>query len=116
MSRWNLTYKGTEILTPEEWNTVIDALEALDTRIKCGIATFNGDGYTNAFLIEHGFIETPTCVMVGKASPDLPDIDYWTADETYITVFFKEAPPEGEENVKLWYMAILIPPIIYPSP
>jgi len=44
--------------------------------------------------------------MVGKAISDLPDLDYWEADATYITVYFKSPPPSGTENIKLWWLAI----------
>ena len=105
ISRWGLTYKGVEILTPEEWNTVIDALEDLDKRIKCGLYETTGDGTTNSFQIEHNLGETPTCVICGKASAGLPDIDYWFADETYITVVFKSAPDSGID-VKIYWIAL----------
>jgi len=62
MSRWNLVYKGVEILTPEEWNRVVDALEELDKRspleFKGGLATFTGDGTTTTFTITHGLETT----------------------------------------------------------
>jgi len=110
MSKWGLAYKGTEILTPEEWNLVVDALDELDKRAVIerngGIATFSGDGTTISFQITHGLTTTPTIALVGKAISGLPDLDYWTADETYITVYFKTAPPAGTENIKLWWYAI----------
>lgn len=105
MSKWGLTYKGTEILTPEEWNKVVDALEYLDTRIKGGTAEFTGDGTTTSFNITHGFAETPTIALVGKAVENLPAIDHWTADETYITVTFESAPASGV-SIKIWWLAI----------
>ena len=105
MSRWGLGYKSVEFLTPEEWNLVIDSLQDLDERIKCGLAEFTGDGTTTSFQIAHGVGATPTCVIVGKGAADLPDIDYWTADETNITVFFKSAPASGAE-VKIWWVAL----------
>jgi len=33
MSKWGLRHKGVEILTPEEWNKVVDALEELNSRV-----------------------------------------------------------------------------------
>ena len=110
MSKWGLTYKGTEILTPEEWNKVVDALEELDTRTLAerngGTYTFSGDGVTTSFQIPHGLSQAPTVALVGKAIADLPDIDYWEVDDTYITVHFKSAPASGSDNVKLWWLAI----------
>jgi len=37
MAKWGLAYKGTEILSPEEWNRVVDALDELDKRAPLGI-------------------------------------------------------------------------------
>jgi len=109
MSKWQLTYKGTEILTPEEWNRVVDALEELDGRAPVerngGTATFTGDGTTTSFQIRHGFTVVPTVALVGKGISGLPDIDYWTADATYITVVFKTAVASGVE-IRLWWLAL----------
>ncbi|MEM4500559.1 MAG: hypothetical protein QW512_00315 [Thermofilaceae archaeon] len=111
MSHWGLRYKGTEPLTPTDWNTVVDALDELNRRspdkIACGIAAFSGDGTATEFKVEHGLEDVPTCVICGKGASGLPDIDYWTADGTYITVVFKAAPPSGTNNVKIWYLAII---------
>jgi len=107
ISRWGLTYKGVEILTPEEWNAVVDALEELDKRIRCGKAKFSGDGATTTFNIAHEAGKTPIVALVGKATSGLPDIDYWTVDETYISVTFKTAPPSGAD-VQVWWLAIAI--------
>jgi len=93
------------ILTPAEWNSVIDALNDLDKRVKGGLASFTGDGSTKTFQIAHEVGATPTCVMVGKAAADLPDLDYWEADETNITVSFKTAPAAGA-TIKLWWLAV----------
>jgi len=110
MSKWGLGYKGTEILTPEEWNAVVDALEELNARapqkIKGGTFTANGDGATTQFDIEHGMGETPNLVLVGAMSEDASGDKWWDVDETYIHVYFKTAPPSGTENVKLWWLAL----------
>jgi hypothetical protein len=45
--------------------------------------------------------------MVGKGSPDLPDIDYFTADAVSITVVFKSPPPET--TFSIWWIAIRTP-------
>jgi len=47
---------------------------------------------------------TPTIALIGKASANLPDIDYWTADETHINVTFKTPPPAGDFH--LWWLAL----------
>jgi hypothetical protein len=51
---------------------------------------------------------TPISVIVGKGAANLPDIDYWTVDETYITVTFKTAPSSGAD-VKIWWIALKPP-------
>jgi hypothetical protein len=107
MSRWGLTYKGAEILTPAEWNAVIDALNELDSRVVGGRAELTGDGTTTSFNIPHGLDEEPLAVMVGKGSSDLPDIDYFTADAVSITVVFKSPPPGTTFYV--WWIAIRVP-------
>jgi hypothetical protein len=106
MSRWGLTYKGAEILTPAEWNVVVDALNELDSRVVGGKAQFTGNGAATSFDIPHGLGEVPLAVMVGKGSPDVPDIDYFTADATNITVVFK-SPPIGDFEV--WWIAVKTP-------
>jgi hypothetical protein len=95
-------------LTPEDWNTVIDALNDLHERVRGGLASFTGDGSTTAFQIAHGAGTTPVSAIVGKGAPNLPDIDYWTVDGTYITVYFKAAPASGAE-VKIWWLALRPP-------
>lgn len=110
MSKWGLGYKGVEPVLPSEWNLVVDALDELDGRapvgINGGLAAFDGDGSTTSFQIAHGLDAVPTVAIVGKSAGGLPDIDYWEADSTYITVYFKSAPPAGTGNVKLWWLAI----------
>jgi hypothetical protein len=51
---------------------------------------------------------TPTSVAVNKASPNLPDIDYITADEANITVVFK-TPPAANTTIKLYWIALKPP-------
>ncbi|MEM1540609.1 MAG: hypothetical protein QXJ07_04420 [Candidatus Bathyarchaeia archaeon] len=100
MSRWGLTYKGVEILTPEEWNNMVAALNDLDSRAPLqrngGTIKFTGDGSRTTFNIPHGLGTEPQITLVGKASPNLPDIDYWTKDTENITVVFKQPPPSGD--------------------
>lgn len=104
MAWFPLHYKGLEILTPEEWNTVIDALLDLHVRVQGGLVTLTGDGQKTTFTFAHNIGKTPVSVIVGKASANLPDIDYWTADSTNITVVFKSAPPSGQFS--LWWIAL----------
>jgi len=108
MSWLGLTYKGVEIVTPEEWNLIIDALNDLHNRVKGGLASFTGDGTTKTFQITHEVGTTPVSVIVGKGASGLPDIDYWTADETHITVEFKNPPADGAD-IKLWWIALKPP-------
>jgi hypothetical protein len=109
VSRWGLYYKAAELVEPEEWNRIIDALNELDLRcpveIKGGLATFSGDGATTVFSIPHGLSTTPTVAFAQKAVAGLPDIDYVEVDPTYIKVHFKSPPPSGTDNVKLFYLA-----------
>jgi len=108
MSRWGLYYKGAEIVPPEEWNSVIDALNELDTRVIGGKAIFIGDGTTRIFTIPHGLNEEPLTVIVGKGAPGLPDIDYWTADTVKISVVFK-SPPLSGTDIRIWWIAVKVP-------
>jgi hypothetical protein len=108
MSRWGLYYKGAEIVAPEEWNNLIDALNELDTRVVGGQALFTGDGSTTVFNIPHGLGETPLVAIVGKGATALPDIDYWTADSVNISVVFKTPPPSGAD-VRIWWIAVKMP-------
>lgn len=110
MSRWGLYYKTMEVVEPEEWNRMVDALNELDSRcpveVKGGLATFSGDGATAVFSIPHGLSATPTVAFVQKAVAGLPDVDYVEADATNIKVHFKSPPPAGTDNVKLFYLAM----------
>ena len=110
MSRWGLTYKGVEVLAPDDWNSLVDALEELDKRcplqIKGGTAKFNGDGETTTFQIPHGMTEEPTFVFIQEYSQDASGDKWIETDETNITVHFKTAPPAGTENIILKYIAL----------
>jgi hypothetical protein len=107
MAWYPLRYKGAEILQPEEWNTVIDALFDLHTRVQGGLITLTADGIRDTFKFTHNIGESPVSVIVCKASPNLPDIDYCIADEVYITIKFKTAPAEG--TFKLCWIALKPP-------
>jgi len=110
MSRWGLTHKGVEVITPAEWNAVIDALEELDKRSPVewngGFISWDGDGVTTEFLIPHGLSLKPYIVFVTPASPDAKDIQYVYADDKYIHVVFSSPPPSGESNVSVYWIAI----------
>jgi hypothetical protein len=86
----------------------VDALEQLDGRTPLekngGKIRFTGNGSTLTFNIPHGLTTTPTVALVGKASQNLPDIDYWIADTTNISVTFKSPPPSGD--FYLWWLAL----------
>jgi len=109
LSKWGLTYKGVEILTPEEWNLVVDALDELNERApverKGGVASFTGDGVATEFTIAHGLTVAPTVAFVGKRTAGLPAIDSWDADATNITVRFVTAPGAGV-GFELWWLAL----------
>jgi len=110
LATWNLTYKGVEILHPEDWNKVVDALNDLDKRspleLKGGLGVWSGDGATTTFKITHGMTATPTTVLVTPASLDARRPYYAEADGTEITIEFETAPPSGTDNVKLYWLAV----------
>jgi hypothetical protein len=110
MSSWNLTHKGTEPVTPEDWNTVVDALDELDGRApkkRMGaLATFSGDGSTTDFVIAHGLGVAPDVALVGEGSADAVGNKWWEVDATNLTIHFLTAPPSGTDNVKLWWLVL----------
>jgi predicted ABC-class ATPase len=99
-----------EILSPEDWNKVVDALEELDKRSPLeyngGLVAFNGDGATTQFRIPHGLPAKPTVPFVFPASPDARRLFYLEVTDTEIVVNFEVAPPSGEANVKLYWYAL----------
>jgi len=123
MAKWGLYYKGIEALFPEEWNALVDALEELDSRapleLNGGVIELTGDGSTIQFKISHGLTDIPSFVCIGKYSSGLPDIDYWFADDLYIYVNFKSAPPAGTFRLYWLALRLLAPaptPYIPPPP
>ena len=110
MSKWGLSHKGVEPLFPEEYNRIIDALEELDGRVPSqmqgGQIKLIGDGSTTTFNIAHTLGRKPDACFVGKATPNIPDIDSWDADAYNIIVRFKSAPASGQEFY-LWWLAII---------
>jgi len=74
---------------------------------KKGTATFSGDGSTTQFKIKHGLVSTPSKVLVTPMTSDAAGDFYVTADDTYIYVNYKTAPPSGSNNIKLsWYAEV----------
>jgi len=72
-----------------------------------GSKTFSGDGSTTQFSIEHGLVSTPSKVQVTPMSSDAAGDFYVTADDTYIYINYKTAPPSGTDNVKVsWYAEV----------
>ncbi|RLI87530.1 MAG: hypothetical protein DRP01_01605 [Archaeoglobales archaeon] len=110
MSKWGLTYKGTEILTPEEWNAVVDALEELDKRAPIerngGLAVFSGDGAKTEFHIPHGLSAKPTIAIIGAGSQDASGYSHYEVTDTEIIVHYSSPPPSGSDNVKIYWYAI----------
>ena len=108
MSKWGLTYKGTEVLFPEDWNHVVDALQELDgrtpVRVGAGLGTWSGDGTTTTFVVTHNWGEMPTVAFVQPASADAVGDFYVTLDENTLKIVYKTAPPSGTDNVKLYYI------------
>jgi len=72
-----------------------------------GTATFSGDGATTQFSIAHGLVSTPTKVLVTPMTADAAADFYVTADDTYIYINYKSAPPSGTDNLKFsWYAEV----------
>ena len=72
-----------------------------------GTATFSGDGSTTQFSIEHGLVSTPSKVQVTPMTEDASGDFYVTADDTYIYINYKTAPPSGTDNVKVsWHAEV----------
>jgi len=89
----------------------VDALEELDKRvnkIKAGLAVFSGDDETIDFGITHGLGETPTLVLIGEGSEDAIGDKWWEADDTNVIIHFLNPPPSGTDNVKLWYLILVV--------
>jgi len=112
MSRWGIPYKGVEIVSPDDWNSIVDALNELDGRapleIKAGTATFSGDGVTTDFEIAHGMSEEPTIVLLQAYSKDASGDKWVETSETSIIIHFASAPPSGTDNIVIKYLAIRI--------
>jgi len=109
MGSWARIPPSRHILTPEEWNRVVDAIEELDGRApverKGGVASFTGDGVATEFTIAHGLTAAPTVAFVGKKTSGLPAIDSWDADATNIVVRFVSAVASGV-SFELWWLAL----------
>ena len=70
-----------------------------------GTTTFSGDGTTTQFSIAHGLVSTPTKVLVTPMTADAAADFYVTADDTYIYINYKSAPPSGTDNLKFSWFA-----------
>ena len=71
------------------------------------IAVFSGDGSTTQFSVPHYLPVKPSKVLVTPMSSDAAGDFYVTADDTYIYVNYKTAPPSGTDNIKLsWYAEV----------
>jgi len=97
--------KGGNIVTTGA-NTVVENNFGYSTE-NSGTATFSGDGSTTQFKIEHDLISTPSKVLVTPMTADAAGDFYVTADNTYIYINYKTAPPSGTENIKVsWYAEV----------
>jgi len=108
MSRWGISYKSTEVLFPEDWNNVVDALEELDgrtpIRVDAGVGTWSGDGTTNTFIVAHNWGEMPTVAFVQPASPDAVGNFYVQLNENELRIIYKTPPPAGTNNIVLHWI------------
>jgi len=72
-----------------------------------GTAIFSGDGSATSLTIKHELANTPSYLSVREGSSDAAtaEIKYATADDTNITVYFKNALPSGTDNIKIYWEA-----------
>jgi len=108
--------QGLSLIYPQwdtfSYRTIVETNPSKDEFIKRflsnkGTATFSGDGSTTQFKIAHGLVSTPSKVLVTPMSADAAGDFYVTADDTYIYINYKTAPPSGTDNIKLsWYAEV----------
>jgi len=72
-----------------------------------GEADFAGDGVKTQFVITHGLGYTPSFFSADAGSMDASNIQYSTADDTSITVFYATPPPASGSgnNLKIVWSA-----------
>jgi len=108
MSKWGVTYKGTEILFPEDWNNVADALNELDERtpirVSAGVGVWSGDGTTTTFVIAHNWGEVPTVAFTEANTPDASGVRHVELTENELRVVYENPPPAGTNNVVLFWI------------
>jgi hypothetical protein len=68
-----------------------------------GYVTRSGTGYTDTYVIPHGFGSTPTHVTVDPQSPEANDDYTITWDAVNITLNYAFPPPEGTDNLLFYY-------------
>jgi len=112
MSRWGLSFKGSEVLFPEDWNRVVEALEELDDRtpirMNAGTGVWSGDGLSNTFIVAHNWGEKPTVAFVQPASLDAVGNFYVELTENELKIIYKTPPPSGTDNIVLHYLIMKV--------
>jgi hypothetical protein len=68
-----------------------------------GYVTRSGTGYTDTYVIPHGFGSSPTHVTVDPQSPEANDDYTITWDAVNITLTYAFPPPEGTDNLLFYY-------------
>lgn len=68
-----------------------------------GEATFDGDGSSTQYSVQHGLTFEPESVQVQAITDDASSISHIDYDDTVITVIYDTPPPVGTENLKIYY-------------
>jgi len=107
LAKWGLAYKGTEILSPEEWNRVVDALNELDKRAPLGIkgGRVVMKSGTSRVTVTHGLNAVPSSIVCTGTHSEVkaPWVENPTTTSFDIVV---EAPVTADREI--YWIAILI--------
>jgi hypothetical protein len=68
-----------------------------------GEATFDGDGSSTQYSVQHGLTFEPESVQVQAITDDASSISHIDYDDTVITVIYDTPPPVGTDNLKIYY-------------
>jgi hypothetical protein len=102
MSRWGLTFKGVEVVSPEEWNLIVTALDELDGRTPLekngGVASIpNGQ---STVTIQHGLTATPTIILLTGTHSEVSSL--WVTGVTATEFTINTASPVTADRSVYW--------------